>query len=116
MKKIHSVLLAALLVAGCSALQTQTIKVSEPRPPVALADVKLSEMAPTGAVCMAEITVRCACNTKSTSEAAQAQLKKEAAALGANVVVPRSWSPADDIALDDPFFVKARAYYVPPAN
>lgn len=113
MKKVLCLLTIAL-VSGCASIKTVSVKVTEPRPAISVNDVQLMSSAPTNAVLLADIYVEACCSSKQESDAAQADLKKEAAAVGANVLVVQRWEPTIDYSsVDNHFRIEANAYFVP---
>jgi uncharacterized protein YceK len=113
MKKVLC-LLAVAVVSGCASVKTVSIKVTEPRPAISVNDVQLMLSAPTNAVLLADIYAEACCSSKAEANAAQAGLKKEAAAIGANAVVIQRWEPTIDYSsVDDHFRIQANAYFVP---
>lgn len=113
MKKVFCLLTLAL-VSGCAGLNTVSVKVTEPRPPISVNDVQLMLSAPTNAVLLADIYADSPCSSTAKANAAQAGLKKEAAAIGANVLVIQRWEPTIDYSsVDHHFRIEANAYFVP---
>ena len=115
MKKIAPLLLATILIAGCST-QTIAVHLTDPRPAVTIQSVTLMLQAPTGSVLIADLTAS-ASNSSQGAQSAQAELKKAAAAVGANVLVINQWNGSDYISdVDNKFRIGAKAYYAPPEN
>ena len=113
MKKVLC-LLSLVLVSGCAGVKTMTVKVTEPRPAISVNDVQVMLTAPTNAVLLADIYAEAGCSSKEKANAAQADLKKEAAAIGANALVIQRWEPTIDYSsVDNHFRIEANAYYVP---
>jgi uncharacterized protein YceK len=113
MKKVLCLFVIAL-VSGCASVKTMSVKVTEPRPAIAVNDVQLMVSAPTNAVLLAEIYAEANCSSKEQANAAQAGLKKEAAAVGANTLVIQRWEPTIDYSsVDEHFRIEANAYFVP---
>jgi hypothetical protein len=113
MKKVLCLLTLAL-VSGCACFKTVSVKLTEPRPPISVNDVQLMLSAPTNAVLLAEIYAEACCSSKAKSNKAQASLKQEAAAIGANVLVIQRWEPTIDYSsVDNHFRIEANAYFVP---
>jgi uncharacterized protein YceK len=113
MKKVLCLLIVALL-SGCSSIKTVSVKVTEPRPAISANDVHLMLSAPTNGVLLADIYVEACCASKKEADAAQMELKKEAAAVGANALVIQRWEPTIDYSsVDDHFRVEANAYFIP---
>jgi hypothetical protein len=112
MKKLLP-LIAVVIISGCCTVKTVSVKVTEPRPPIAVKDVQLALSAPTNAVLIANIFAYAEDSAKGAATA-QSNLKMKAAAVGANVlVIERS---NQNIEYDDPngrFSVEANAYYAP---
>lgn len=87
MKFLCSILVViTAVITGCSSITTKTVHVTEPLKPVAIADVKFLDAAPTNAVHVADIFAE-ASNSTEGAESAQVEIKKQAAAIGANFVV-----------------------------
>ena len=82
MKKVLC-LLALALVSGCAGIKTVSVKVTEPRPAISVNDVQLMLSAPTNAVLLADLYAEAGCSSQAIANQAQADLKKEAAAIGA---------------------------------
>ena len=113
MKKVLY-LLAIALVSGCASVKTVSVKVTEPRPPIPVNDVQLMLSAPTNAVLLADIYAEACCSSKEEANVAQADLKKEAAAVGANALVIQRWEPTIDYSsVDHHFRIEANAYFIP---
>jgi len=113
MKKVLC-LLSLVLVSGCAGVKTMTVKVTEPRPAISVNDVQVMLTAPTNAVLLADIYAEAGCSSKEKANAAQADLKKEAAAIGANALVIQRWEPTIDYSsVDEHFRIEANAYFVP---
>jgi hypothetical protein len=107
-------LLALALVSGCAGIKTVSVKVTEPRPAIPVSDVQLMLSAPTNAVLLADLYAETCCSSQGEVNAAQADLKKEAAALGANALVIQRWEPTIDYSsVDNHFRIEANAYFVP---
>jgi len=74
------------------------------------------EQAPPGSVLIADLFAN-APNTPGGAEAAQADLKKSAAAVGANVLVVKNWDEGKYfLAVSDKFRIEGYAYFAPPEN
>lgn len=117
MKKITSLLFAAAFAAGCASTpQTIAVHVSDPHPAVPVQSVALVTQAPPGSVLIAELFASGA-NSHSGAEAAQKDMKKNAAAVGANVLVVQS-SNGNNYGLGayDDFRIEGYAYFAPPEN
>ena len=113
MKKVLC-LLSLALITGCAGVKTMTVRVTEPRPAISVNDVQVMLNAPTNAVLLADIYAESSCSSKEKANAAQADLKKEAAAIGANALVIQRWEPTIDYSsVDDHFRIEANAYFVP---
>jgi len=113
MKKVLC-LLALALVSGCAGIKTVSVKVTEPRPAISVNDVQLMLSAPTNAVLLADLYAEAGCSSEAKANQAQADLKKEAAAIGANVLVIQRWEPTIDYSsVDNHFRIEANAYFVP---
>ena len=113
MKKVLCLLTIAIL-SGCASIKTVSVKVTEPRPAIPVNDVQLVLSAPTNAVLLADIYVEACCSSKAEADTAQADLKKEAAAIGANALVIQRWEPTIDYSsVDEHFRIEANAYFVP---
>ena len=95
MKKFFFVLTVAI-VSGCASVKTVSVKVTEPRPAIPVKDVQLMLSVPTNAVLAAYIYADSCCSSGRGADAAQAQLKEKAAAIGANALVIRTWEPTID--------------------
>jgi hypothetical protein len=112
MKKFLPLILVAM-VSSCCSVKTVSVNVTDPRSPISVKDVQLALSAPTNAVLIANIFAY-AQDSAEGAAVAQSNLKKKAAAVGANVlVVERS---NQNIEFDDPnhrFSVEASAYYAP---
>jgi hypothetical protein len=107
-------LLTVAVVSGCASVKTVSVKLAEPRPAVPVNDVQLMLSAPTNAVLLANICAEACCSSKKEANIAQADLKKEAAAIGANVLVIQRWEPTIDYSsVGDHFRIEANAYFVP---
>ncbi len=115
MKKIAFLFFAVALAAGCST-QTIAVHLTEPRAAVPVQSVTLMEQAPPGSVLIADLFASGA-NSPNGAAAAQAGLKKSAAAVGANVLVVKNWNESKYLlAVADKFRIEGYAYYAPPAN
>jgi hypothetical protein len=107
-------LLAVVIVSGCTSINTISVKVSEPRPAIAVKDVQLISSAPTNAVLLADIYADANNSSFQTADAAQTALKQKAAAIGANALVIGNWEPTINYsAADNHFRIEANAYFVP---
>jgi hypothetical protein len=115
MKKIAPLLLVAILIAGCST-QTIAVHLTDPRPVVTVQSVTLMLQAPSGSVLIADLTAS-ASNSSEGAQSAQTELKKAAAAVGANVLVINQWNGSDYLSgVDNKFRIEGKAYYAPPEN
>lgn len=113
MKKVLY-LLALAMLSGCASVKTVSVKVTEPRPAIPVSEVQLMLSAPTNAVLLADLYAETCCSSKDEAAAAQADLKKEAAAVGANALVIQRWEPTIDYSsVDNHFRIEANAYFVP---
>jgi hypothetical protein len=115
MKKITPLFFAAMLAAGCSTPQTIAVHVTEPRAAVPVQSVVLMEQAPPGSVLIADLFASAA-NTSDGAAAAQAGLKKSAAAVGANVLVVNNWNENTFYVEEENFRIEGHAYFAPPVN
>jgi len=112
MKKFFFVLTVAI-VSGCASVKTVSVKVTEPRPAIPVKDVQLMLSVPTNAVLAAYIYADSCCSSGRGADAAQAQLKEKAAAIGANALVIRTWEPTIDFSPADRHFrIEANAFFV----
>ena len=112
MKKVLY-LLALAMLSGCASVKTVSVKVTEPRPAIPVSEVQLMLSAPTNAVLLADLYAE-TCTSSKDEAAAQADLKKEAAAVGANALVIQRWEPTIDYSsVDHHFRIEANAYFVP---
>jgi hypothetical protein len=110
MKRIFLALLV-LIAAGCAGVNTIAVKKSEPHQAIPVKDVQLALEPPPNAVLIADI-FSAACNSEEGSEAAQADLKRKAASLGANVLVIENANEyLDSAVIDHRFRIEARAYF-----
>jgi hypothetical protein len=101
------------LASGCACVNTVSVKVSEPRPAIPVKDVQLALMAPTNSVYLADIFAE-ANNSAQGANAAQADLKEKAAAIGANVLVIEMYNQDFEYSpMDGRFRVEGKAYFVP---
>jgi hypothetical protein len=114
MKKISPLIFAVVLAAGCST-QTIAVHLTDPRPAVTVQSVALMSQAPAGSVLIADLTAS-ASKSSEGAQSAQAELKKAAAAVGANVLVIGQWSGEYVSSVDDKFRIEGKAYYTPPEN
>ncbi|HTQ49403.1 MAG TPA: hypothetical protein VMJ12_01740 [Candidatus Acidoferrales bacterium] len=113
MKKVIY-LIALAMLSGCASVKTVSVKVTEPRPAIPVGEVQLMLSAPTNAVLLAGLYAESCCSSKEEANAAQADLKKEAAAIGANALVIQRWEPTIDYSsVDHHFRIEANAYFVP---
>jgi hypothetical protein len=118
MKKLTLFFFAAVLAAGCCSTQTIAVHISEPRAAVPVHFVTLMEKAPPGSILIANLFASAA-NTPGGAQAAQADLKKSAAAVGANVLVVDKWNEGDyfwEWNLTGNFRIEGHAYFAPPVN
>ena len=105
--------LTVAMVSGCASVKTVSVKVTEPRPAIPVKDVQLMLTAPTNAVLAAYIYADSSCSSGRGADAAQAQLKAKAAAIGANALVIRTWEPTIDFSpADHHFRIEADAFFV----
>ena len=89
--------LTVAMVSGCASVK----------------DVQLMLTAPTNAVLAAYIYADSSCSSGRGADAAQAQLKAKAAAIGANALVIRTWEPTIDFSpADHHFRIEADAFFV----
>jgi hypothetical protein len=87
---------------------------SEPHPAVPARDVQLAMAVPTNAVLVADLFSE-SCTSEHEVDAAQADLKRKAASLGANLlVIEGSNLYLDFTPADGRFRIQAKAYFVPP--
>jgi hypothetical protein len=115
MKKITPFFFAAILAAGCST-ETITVHRTEPHTAVPVQSVTLMEEAPPGSVLIADLFAS-AENSADGAETAQANLKKSAAAVGANVLVLDKWNDSEFYwEAADKFRIEGHAYFAPPVN
>ena len=113
MKKITPFFLAAVLAAGCST-ETITVHRAESRAAVPVKSVTLMEEAPPGSVLIADLFASAA-NSAGGAEEAQANLKKSAAAIGANVLIVDKWNDSEFYwESADKFRIEGHAYFAPP--
>jgi len=114
MKRIL-LLLTLTVVSGCACVKTISIQMSEPRPAIPVKDVQLVLTAPTNAVLLADIYADACCSSEQAANAAQTDLKKKAAAIGANALVIERWEPTIDYSdVNHHFRIEANAYYASP--
>ena len=114
MKKMIPFFFAAVLAAGCSSTDTITVHRNEPRAAVPVHSVTLMEQAPPESVLLADLFAR-AGNSAGGAEEAQANLKKSAAAVGANVLVLDKWNDSEFFwESADKFRIEGHAYFAPP--
>jgi hypothetical protein len=107
--------LTLTIVSGCVCVKTVSIQMTEPRPAIPIKDVRLVLTAPTNAVLLADIYAEACCSSEQAANAAQADLKKKAAAIGANALVIERWEPTIDYSdVNHHFRIEANAYYTPP--
>jgi hypothetical protein len=115
MKKITPFFVAAVLAAGCST-ETITVHRTESRAAVPVPSVALMEEAPPGSILIADLFAR-AGNNEAGAEEAQVNLKKSAAAVGANVLVLDKWNDSEFYwEAADKFRIEGHAYFAPPVN
>jgi hypothetical protein len=116
MKKYAPFLFAVTLVAGCSSTETIAVHFTDPRPAINVRSVTLMQQAPTNSVFIADLTASATASSEG-AQAAQADLKKASAGVGANVLVIEQWNDFDYISgYADKFTIEGKAYYAPPAN
>jgi hypothetical protein len=116
MAKIAPLLFVALLAAGCATpTQTITVRVSDPRPSVPVQSVAVASKTPSGGVLLAHLFASAA-NTPSGAEAAQANLKECAAAIGANVLVVDYWNISTLGGEVDTLRIGGDAFFLPPES
>lgn len=116
MKKIPQIILVALFAAGCATpTQTFTLHVAEPHSAVPVQSVVFMPAPPTNGVLIANLLAS-SDNSPGGAEAAQADLKKSAAAIGATVLVLDPWN----ITLYGWDYgnlkIGGHAYFVPPSD
>lgn len=108
--------LLILVVTGCAGIRTVAVNKSEPHPAVPAKDVQLALAVPANAILVADIYSD-SCMSEHEVDAAQADMKRKAASLGANLLVIdgsnlyRDFSPADGR-----FRIQGKAYFVPPTE
>jgi hypothetical protein len=107
-----TLLCAIVLICGCVAPNTQRIMYDQARPAVAPDSVQVCSRVPSNAVCICSITVSTERNDQAATEIAQAELKKSAAAVGANRVVIKNYKT---YAIGT-FYLTGQGYYVPVKN
>lgn len=103
--------LLILIASGCASVNTVALKESEPHPPIPVSAVQLVLAPPSNAVLIADIFSE-GCDSEQGADAAQAELKRKAASLGANLlVIENSNEYLDSAVIDRRFRVEARAYF-----
>ena len=106
--------LLILVACGCAGIRTVAVNRSEPHPAVPAKDVQLALAVPANAVLVADIFSD-SCASEQEVDAAQADMKRKAASLGANLlVIDRSNLYIDFTPADGRFRIQAKAYFVPP--
>src|SRR6516162_11458687 len=78
--------LLILIACGCAGIRTVAVNRSGPHPAIAAKDVQLALAVPATAVLVADIFSD-SCNSEHEVDAAQADMKRKAASLGANLLV-----------------------------
>jgi hypothetical protein len=115
MKRILFPLLI-LIVSGCAGIKTVAVNKSEPHPAIPVKEVQLALAAPANAVLVADLFSD-SCDSEHEVDAAQGDLKRKAASLGANLlVVEGSNLYLDFTQADGHFRIEAKAYFVPPTE
>ncbi len=108
--------LLILVLSGCAGIRTVAVNKSEPHPAIPIKDVQLALVVPANAVLVADIFSD-SCNSEQEVDAAQADLKKKAASLGANLlVIEGSNLYLDFTPVDGHFRIQAKAYFAPPPD
>jgi hypothetical protein len=108
--------LLILVVSGCAGIKTVAVNRSEPHPAIPAKDVQLALAVPADAVLVADLFSE-SCDSEQEVDAAQADLKRKAASLGANLlVVEGSNQYLDFTPADGRFRIQAKAYFVPPPD
>ena len=116
MKKLTPVFLAVVLATGCASIQTVAIHITDPRAAVPVSSVALVQQVPPGSILIADLFASGA-NTPCGAQAAQADMKKTAAAVGANMLVVESWNANNyGLGVVDKFRVEGHAYFAPPVS
>jgi hypothetical protein len=108
--------LAVLVLSGCAGMKTVAVNKSEPHPAIPAKDVRLvmDQDVPSNAVLVADLFSESG-NSEHEADAAQADLKRKAASLGANLLVMEGSNQYLDFTpVDGRFRVQAKAYFVPP--
>jgi|SRR5580698_2576546 hypothetical protein len=105
-------LLLTVVASGCVSVSTISTNVSEPRPAVPVKNVCLALTAPPNAALIADIISE-AENSEKGADAAQVDLKRKAASLGANLIVIRRSNQGVDFSSFGPFRIEADVYFVP---
>lgn len=108
--------LLILVACGCAGIRTVAVNRSEPHPAIPAKNVQLAPAVPANAVLVADIFSD-SCNSEHEVDAAQADMKRKAGSLGANLlVIDRSNQYIDFTPADGRFRIQAKAYFVPPGE